>query len=183
MVANRMMELQQELLALRVSDWYDKVVSFQWVFLMLLLILPWFIWWKIVDRRQIAEIFSYGLLVSTISSFFNGNGLNLMLFSYPYKLLPFSPRVYSFSLSVIPVTYMLLYQYFNTWKSFIVANLVVSASAAFIVQPLLAWLDIYKLIKWNYFYSFLLLLLIGVGGRYVHQLVLRKTIRDKKYRY
>ncbi len=174
MDTSRMMELQQELLALRIADWYDKVISFQWFLLLAMLILPWIIWWKIVDRRQIAEIFSYGILVSIISSLFNSNGLNLLLFSYSYNLLPFSPRAYSFSLSVIPVTYMLLFQYFKTWKSFAIATIAVAAISAFGVQPIFAWLDIYKLITWNYLYSFLVLLLIGLGGKVVHQMVIGK---------
>jgi len=173
--ASTMMELQKELLALRIADWYDKVISFQWFFLVVLLILPWFLWWRVVDRKQIAEIFSYGLLISLISSLFNGNGLNLILYSYPYKLLPFSPRAYSFSLTVLPVAYMLLYQYFTTRRSFAIACVVFSAVTAFVIQPILAWMDIYKLIKWNYFYSFLVLLFIGLMARLIHNYVINKS--------
>lgn len=53
--ANRMMELQQELLSLRTIDWYEKVFSLQWFFLVFLLIVPWIIWWRLVKRKHIAE--------------------------------------------------------------------------------------------------------------------------------
>lgn len=176
-MAERMMDLQEELLSLRISDWNDKVFSWQWAFLALMLILPWIIWWKIVDRRRIAEIFSLGLLVSLISSLLNGNGLNLLLWSYPYKLLPFSPRAYSFSLSVIPVTFMLLYQYLPKLRSFVVGTALIAGTTAFIVQPLLSLAGIYKLMKWNYFYSFLVLLSMGIGSWFVHHLILYRSFK------
>lgn len=171
---NRVMELQQELLALRISDWHDKVFSFQWLLIVFLLVVPWIVWWKLVDRKRTAEIFSFGLLISLVSSVLNGNGLNLMLWSYPYKLIPSSPRAYSFSLSALPVIYMLLYQYFPRWRSFTAATVAMSATVAFIVQPIFSWLNIYQLIKWNYFYSFLSLLFIGMVVRLIQQLVLQR---------
>jgi hypothetical protein len=171
---NRMMQLQQELLSLRISDWYDKVISLQWFFLVLLLIVPWIIWWRFVDRNRIIEIFSFGLLLSAISSVLNANGINLMLWTYPYKLLPFSSRAYSFSLSALPVAYMFLYQYFPRWRSFATATVVLAAVIAFIIQPIFSMLDIYRLIKWNYFYSFLALIFMGLGARLLHQFVLQR---------
>lgn len=176
----RMRALQEELLSRRINDWYDKVFSWQWAFLVIMLIIPWIIWWKIVDKRRIAEIFSLGLLVAIISSLLNGNGLNLMLWSYPYTLIPISPRAYSFSFSVLPVSFMILYQYWPGWKSFALATLLFAGVTAFIVQPLLSLAGIYKLINWNYLYSFLALLIIGFGSRYLHHLVLERSPKIKE---
>ena len=172
---NRIMELQQELLQLRVSDWYDKVISFQWFFLVFLIIVPWIIWWRLVDRKNIAKIFSFGMLITAMSSFFNGIGLNLLLWSYPYKLLPFSPRMYV-TFSVLPVTFMLMYQYFRTWKSFTIANAIMAFIFAFILQPILKWLGMYTLIKWNYFYSFVIYIIMGLGSRLLLQVILQREL-------
>lgn len=176
-VSEQIMELQRQVLALRISDWYDKVVSWQYALLIVLLLVPWIIWWKLVDRKRIIEIFAFGLLVSTVSSFFNSNGLTLMLWSYPYHLLPFSPRAYSFSLAVIPVAFMLIYQYFPKRTAFAVAITVLSAATAFIVQPLLKLANIYKLINWNYFYSFLALLMIASISGIIHHLVMQRALK------
>lgn len=175
------MELNQQLLALRIADWHDKVISWQWFLLLIFLLLPWYLWWKMVDRRRIIEIFAYGLVVATISGLFNGNFLHLGLFSYPYPLLPINPRAYAFSLSVLPVINMLVYQYFEGWKSFAVASVVVSVLIAFIAQPVLVWMHMYKLIKWNYFYSFLILLVVSLGAKLINQLMVNKSIKGGIY--
>lgn len=174
-VSDRMMELHKQLLALRISDWYSKVLSWQFAFLIIILVVPWVIWWKLVDRKRIIDIFSFGLVASTVSSVFNTSGLNLLLWSYPYHLLPFSSRAYSFSLSAIPVSFMLAYQYWPKWKAFAVAITILSAANAFIIQPLLGWANIYKLIEWNYFYSFLTMLSIGFISRLIHNLIIQRA--------
>ena len=176
----RMRALQEELLSRRISEWYDRVFSWQWGLLLIMLIIPWIIWWKIVDRQRIAEIFSFGLLVSVVSSLMNGNGLNLLLWSYPYTLTPVSPRAYSFSMSVLPVSFMILYQYWPRWKSFACATILFAGVTAFIVQPLLSLAGIYRLINWNYLYSFLALLIVGFGSRYLHHLVLHRGSKAKE---
>lgn len=175
--AQQTMRLQEELLALRIADWYDKLSSWQFAFLVVLLIVPWIIWWKMADRNRITEIFTLGLLASIISSLLNGNGLNLMLWSYPYTLLPFSPRAYSFSLSAIPVTFMLLYQYLPKWKSYAIGVTIIAGVTAFLLQPLFSLAGIYKLIKWNYFYSFLALLFIGFLARMIQEKVLQSALK------
>ena len=142
-----------------------------------MLMVPWVIWWNVVDRKRITEIFAFGLLTSLVSSLMNGNGLNLLLWSYPYHLLPFSPRAYSFSLSVLPVAFMIIYQYWTRVRSFALAIGVFLAAVAFIVQPLLSWANIYKLIDWNYLYSFLSLLLVGFASRLVHHTIIKQGFK------
>ncbi len=173
---NRMMELQQELLTLRINDWNEKVISFQWFFLVFLLIVPWIIWWRFVNRKHIAEILSFGLLIEATSSFLNSSGLSLGLWSYPYSLLPYSPRVYSISYSVLPVTFMLMYQYFRTWKSFATANVIMASIFAFILQPILKWLGMYTIINWSYFYSFIIYIIMGLGLRLLLQVILQREL-------
>ncbi len=172
--ANRMMELEQEITALRISDWYEKVFSFQWFFIVFLLIIPWIIWWKLVNRKQIAEIFSFGLMITATSSLLNGIGLQLPLWTYPYKLLPYTGSMYMPSYSVLPVTFMLLYQYFRSWKSFSIATIVIASIFAFILQPFLSLLGMYTMINWSYFYSFVIYILMGLGLRLLLQVILQR---------
>lgn len=173
---NRMMELQQELLALRFSDWYEKVISFQWFLLVFILIIPWVVWWRLVDRKHISEIFSFGLLVAVTSSFLNSSGLHLLAWSYPYRLLPYSPRVYVISFAIMPVAFMLIYQYFRTWKSFAAANVIMASIFAFVLQPILKWLNMYSMINWSYLYSFLIFIVIGLGARLLLQVVFQREL-------
>lgn len=171
---NRMMELQKELLALRISSWYEKIFSFQWFFIAFLIIVPWIIWWRLVNKKYITEIFSFGLLITITASLLNEAGLTLLLWRDPYTLLPVPPRWFAPAYSVLPVTFMLIYQYFRTLKSFTIATIVLAAISAFVFQPILTWLGIFILIKWNYFYSFLTFIIAGLGVRLLHQVVLQR---------
>lgn len=173
---NRIIELQQEITSLRISDWFEKVFSFQWFFMVFLLVVPWIIWWKFVNRKHIAEIFSFGLLITATSSFFNGIGLHIPLWTYPYKLLPYTGSMYMPSYSVLPVAFMLLYQYFRTWKSFAAANVIMAAIFAFILQPFLKLLGMYNLINWSYVYSFLIYIVMGLGLRLLLRAILQKSL-------
>lgn len=172
--------LQRELLALKIADWYDKVSSWQWALVVLLLIVPWIIWWKYVDRKNVSQILVFGLIVALLSSFLNANGLNLLLWSYPYRLLPFSDRLYSVSYTVIPVIMMFLYQFFPGWRPFTASLVVTAAVIAFVAQPVLAAMGMYKIIQWNYFYSFLTLIFIGVSSRFTQQALLKEAVGEKQ---
>lgn len=173
---NRIIELQKEITSLRISDWLEKVFSFQWFFMVFLLVVPWIIWWKLVDKKHIAEIFSFGLLITAISSFLNGIGLHIPLWTYPYKLLPYTGSMYMPSYTVLPVAFMLLYQYFRTWKSFAAANVIMAAIFAFILQPILKLLGMYNMINWSYFYSFAIYIVMGLGLRLLLQGIFQKKL-------
>ncbi|HBV98683.1 MAG: hypothetical protein JL50_17355 [Peptococcaceae bacterium BICA1-7] len=180
--SNRIAELQQELLALRISDWHEKVFSFQWFFIIFLLIVPWVIWWKLVNRKYIAEILSFGLLTAITASILNEIFLNLQFWRAPYSLAPVPPRWFAPAYSLLPVTFMLIYQYFQTWRSFTIATIVIAGISAFAFQPILSWMGIMILIKWNYFYSFLTFIAAGLGVRLLHQAIIQTetTIENVK---
>lgn len=171
---NRIMELQQELLALRISDWQEKVFSLQWFFIIFLIVVPWITWWKLVNKKYIAEILSFGLLIMVTASLLNEVGLQLQLWRSPYSLLPVPHRWFAPAYSYLPVTFMLIYQYSRTWKSFTIMTVALSAITAFVFQPILTWLGIHIFIKWNYFYSFLTLIAEGLGMRLLHQVILQR---------
>ena len=65
------------------------------------------------------------------------------------------------------VAYMLLYQYFKTWKSFSVGLVSMAAIYAFIGEPLTHWLDQTLYIKWKHIYSFFYYILAGILVRWM----------------
>jgi len=172
-MSGRMMELQRELLALRISDWGEKVFSFQWFFIVFLIIVPWIIWWRLVNKKHISEILSFGLMIAIVASILNEIGLQILLWSSPYSLAPVPGRWYAPAYSYLPVLFMLIYQYFRTWKSFTAAVIAAAAVSAFVLQPVLSWMGVFVMLKWNYIYSFLLFILAGLGVRMLHQAIIR----------
>jgi len=140
--------------ALRESWKSDILFTWQWWLLAALAVIPWLVWWKVVDRRRIFEILTYGLLVMSVSTLFDAIGVENDLWEYHYQFVPLLDVFIVYDVSVIPVTYMLIYQYFHAWKSFIVSSIVISGMFAFVSEPLLAWLNYYQLLEWKYYYSF-----------------------------
>jgi hypothetical protein len=90
----------------------------------------------------------------------------LGLWKYKYSLVPL-PVMIEIHTVQMPIIYMIIYQYFNKWKAYLIAVTISSFIFTFVFEPLLAWLDIYKLYHWKYIYSFLPYIFIGVVLKYI----------------
>lgn len=147
-------ETQKKLTELRLEHWkHEEVFSFQWWLQIALLIIPWIIWWKLVDKKRIGVIFSYGLLVLIFTSLMDNVGVELTLWGYPCLIVPVIVRLFGVNFSILPVSYMLIYQYFTKWTSFLIANTLFALFASFVGEPIYVLLDMYELYKWKYIYS------------------------------
>ena len=162
-------QLQQELSSLRLQNWLGlDLWSLQWWLLLAVLIIPWLIWFRWVDRRRIFELLSFGMMAAVFTAYTDALGGNYGLYSYPYELLPFTATLAPVSLSFVPVVFMLLYQYSPNWKTFLVNSTLVFAVTAFLAEPLAKYLGMYEMMRWNYFYSFLVYMGTAVLLRAIH---------------
>ncbi len=141
---------------------------------MAVLIVPWFIWWKFVDRKRLMEILLYGFFVITVVTFFDEIGCQLNLWEYPYDIEPLFPRLIPVNSSALPVIYMFIYQYFSEWKPFIIASVLVSAVLSFVGENILEWVGIYVLLKWENYYSLPIYIIIGILLKWLLEIVLKK---------
>jgi hypothetical protein len=168
LIINELIDICKKLKDLRNDYWLNEVVfSFNWWFLFFITFVPWFIWWKLVDRKRLIEYTLYGSLIATFSILLDDIGSYFLLWIYQYQLVPISPRLNPIDLSVMPVTYMLVYQYFKTWKSFFIAQTILAFGAAFIAEPLFIWMDIYKPLNWEFIYSFIIYIILGVSTKWL----------------
>ncbi|WP_051688101.1 CBO0543 family protein [Desulfofalx alkaliphila] len=145
----------------------ETFLHWEWWLMLALTIIPWIIWWKIVDRKRLFEILTYGFFVMMISIILDAVGVEFDLWDYRHRIVPFFDVFVTYDMAVMPVIYMVIYQFFNGWKSFIIASILVSAVFAFISEPLLVWMDLYLLINWSYFYSFPIYFAIALAFKYV----------------
>jgi len=151
--------------------WFNNVVfSYQWWLLVAVAIIPYIVWWKIVDRRRLFEITTYGLLVALLSGLLDAIGVETDAWDYKYDLIPLLDVFIAYDIAVLPVSYMVIYQYFTKWQPFIIAHIILAFVFAFGAEPLLMWLDIYQMIQWKHIYSvpgyfFLAIFLRWVMGR------------------
>jgi len=152
--------------------------TWRWWILVALLIVPWFIWYKLADKKKIVELVMFGLIVMVFTITLDELGFELSLWNYPYEVFPMFPRLTSIDYTVLPIIFTLVYQYFPTWKSFFRALAVVAFVFAFVIEPFLVYLNFYVLIKWMYWYSFVVYLIMGLISKWMAQLfidILRKS--------
>lgn len=151
---DRHMKLESELVEINLEHWlHHQLFTWQWWLLVVLSVVPWLLWWRVVDKRRILEILALGLFISTIASLQDVYGWNRGMWRYHIQLLPMCVPLLPFDLSVLPAVYMVVYQFFRSWKTFIGFNLVLAFGFAYIAEPLLEWMGIYDPIKWKHIYS------------------------------
>ncbi|MFA1820575.1 CBO0543 family protein [Virgibacillus oceani] len=133
------------------------------------------IWWLIViinlsslllfivlmDKKNIL-LMTLTLLISfTLIGISNEIGNYFGYWDYPYQFIPFLESFNAVDFLVIPVIISLMYQFVNGWRKYLITNLILSSLLAFIGIPISVYLNLYTLINWNVFYSFLTLFAVG----------------------
>lgn len=156
--------------------WLHNVVfTYQWWLLVAVTVIPIIAWWKFVDRRRFFEITTYGLLVSLVAGLLDAIGVETDAWEYKYDLVPLLDVFIAYDISILPVSYMAIYQYCRTWTSFALAHGVLSLVFALVSEPLLVYLDIYQLIKWKHIYSVPGYFLLAICIRWVMSKLIKKS--------
>lgn len=124
------------------------------------------VWIIILDKKRMSEIITYGFMVTIIALLGDTIGLWLSLWKHPYSLTPV-PQILEIHTVQMPIIYMIIYQYFNKWRTFFIAAAVNAIIFTFIFEPILAWLQIYELSGWKYIYSVVPYFVIAVGLKWI----------------
>ncbi len=162
------LELQRQLVQTSINYWIEHIFNtWQWWLNVTTLILPIIIWWKLVDKKSLKNILIYGFFASGFAVLFDIIGETLVLWEYPYLLIPMDYILIDTDYSVFPVAYMLAYQYFPKWKGFIISNIFISAVFSFLAEPLLVLLGFYELHGWKFIYSFPIYVAIAIICKFI----------------
>ncbi len=172
---DKILDLQRELVATSITYWSKHVVfTWQWWLNMATLVLPVILWWLLVDKKRLKDILIYGFIVSTFAVFLDTVGETLVLWDYPYLIIPLDYLLLDTDYSILPVAFMLAYQYFPSWKGFIIANTVISAVFSFAAEPLLVWMGFYEIHGWKYIYSFPIYIAIAIISKWMVNFVIKE---------
>jgi hypothetical protein len=172
----KMKEYQDKSVYLDIHNWLNnELFTWNWLILILFLIVPWIIWIKVFERKRVIEILLFGALVFIPTTYLDSVGEDLSFWIYPTELFPWDLRAFGFDISMVSVTYMLIYQYFGSWKSYIIAQISMSFIFSFIGEPLSHYLDLVLYIKWTYFYSFLYYIILGISVKTTVEKIKRYT--------
>lgn len=160
---DKIVGLRKQIFKIQYENWTkDNLFSFKWWIMLLLVVILWFVWWKLLDKKRFNEIGLAGFIAAVLNFFINTTGIELTLWAYPTQIFGVVRTWSLFELSYITVAYMFLNQYFKEWKKYLIAVTIFGAFASFIVQPLLIHFEIFKLYNWRNLYSFPIYFLIGV---------------------
>lgn len=160
---SELIELQKAYAQLRKQHFFEHVLfSYQWWIFVFLMIGLWTIWTILVEKRRLNIILLVGLITSSIAFIFDDIGVTLALWAYPYEFAYVTSHMSPVDLAIIPVSYMLLYQYANNWKPYILTLILLTLFGAFIAEPTFVKLDMYRLLQWQHWYSLPFYILIGI---------------------
>lgn len=144
-----------------------ELFTWQWWFLLGLLIIPWLVWWKLVDRARTGIILVYGFYIIFVVTLMDATGSVLQNWLYPITLLPVFPFTIGLDWGILVVMQMLIFQYFTCWKEFLIAEFSVAAFMAFIGEPIAEWMGIYCALHWYHHWSFPIYLMMAVIGKWL----------------
>lgn len=166
--SNEIAEMVKRLTDARIENWLGEALGcWQWWFLVIVFILPWFTFYLLADRKKLLESVLMLFLVMIFSITLDEMGFSLSFWNYPIQLIPIFPTLTSIDYSVLPVTYALIYQYCPNWKSFFKGMICVALIDSFIIEPMLVRMGLYVMLKWSHGYSFPIYILMGTISRWI----------------
>ncbi len=165
-----MYEKGRELAKLSIQNWTSKeVFSFQWFLMIVVLIIVYVVWLKLIDKKRATELLLIGSLESVAKLLVVAILLDNILGLYEYKIriLPIPANVFATSVTISPIMIMLVTQYTKSWKGYLLWTAVGNAFLNFVILPIYIYLGISEIHNWNVFYHFLVLYAVAICVRLV----------------
>ncbi|MFC0274080.1 CBO0543 family protein [Metabacillus herbersteinensis] len=160
--SNRLEELKdtQEKLSTQWIDYwndYSSIDTWQFWVNVGLIIIPLIILYFLIDRKKIFILGFFGLNIHVWSAYLDAIATRHNYLEYPYKAIPFIPINFGVDTALVPVSFILLYQWtLSKNKNFYLYSLVLIGFISFIFRPLTAAHHLLHLNKGaNYFHIFI----------------------------
>ncbi|MGE1112460.1 CBO0543 family protein [Priestia megaterium] len=156
--------IQENLAKTWAEYWQQYSTPGSWQFWVTLgaFILPLVILYFFIDRKKAFHLGFYGFNVHVWFHYSDTAGVYNGLWTYPYQINTIIPVSFSLDASLIPVSFMLLYQWtINHHKNYYVYATVLCLFFAFIFKPLLTGIGFFQLHEWAT-YSYLFVVYLGV---------------------
>ncbi len=161
---------------------YSNAGTWQFWFILGMLVLPLVVLYFTLDRDKALQIGFYGFNVHMWFTYIDAIGIRLVRWEYPYRITPIVPVSLALDASLIPVIYMLVYQWTrNHRKNYYVYLTVVSLLLSFVFKPILTALDLFELYKGTtYFHLFIGYMVTGLISKWITNLFLHFQFGDIK---
>ncbi|WP_186580916.1 hypothetical protein [Aquibacillus kalidii] len=147
---NEIMKTSDQLSSLMSSFWknYSGFGTWQFWVVISLLIIPLVLLYIKIDRSRIFELFVFGYTVHILWSYVD---IILERYNYmihPYSLTPILPYALNITTSVLPVGFILLYQYCtNNNKNFYIYTVILSGIFSFLFASIEMYIGLLEVRK------------------------------------
>ena len=160
-------QLQTTLQDISIQHWLNyELFTWQWWFKLILVTIALIMLFKLIDKKNLFKILTFGFIIGLIAITLDNIGINFVLWDYPIRFLPIEFFIFHDTI-LVPVTFMLIFQYFPKWDKFIIVQVLLSVFGAFIVEPFYVLIGIYKQITWQHIYSFIMYILIAIVCKFI----------------
>jgi hypothetical protein len=155
---------------------FSNATTWQFWLNLALLVFPLIVLYFFIDKRNALQIGFFGFNVHVWFTYVDQFGVLHGLWQYPYKVIPFMPVSFVLDVSLVPVTYMLVYQWITKHqKNRYLYLTLLSAAFAFIFKPIMSSLDLFRLYEWmNFVYLFCGYLIVMLISIWITALFLHK---------
>ncbi|WP_285716349.1 hypothetical protein [Pelosinus sp. IPA-1] len=149
------------------SKWLsDQFLSPLWIGFVLAVLFSYAIFFYFADKKRIVELLLFGSLVAVAFSVYSSVGQLFGFWATLFRLVPLQQNFFMSDLTILPLSAMLLYQYSNSWKSFVVATVIWAGLFAFGFNSILVRLNAFiYLTPFGPYIDFVFLIIIGTIAR------------------
>jgi hypothetical protein len=154
-IHDKIAQAKLELIKLIYTDWRTiDLFSPTWFGTVAFILFSYFLCFKLLDKCRLTKTLLYGALLTVMVSLFDIIGVEYVRWTYLTRIIPIVPSLFLFDFTLIPLYYMLVYQYCRSWKSFIICNTIVTGIVSFVLFPLMTALKMFELNNWSYVYFY-----------------------------
>jgi hypothetical protein len=174
----KIQSLKEQISQIEMEYWslYSGFHTFEfWVLLLLWFIAPLVVLYFFIDRRKMFLLGFYGFNIHVWFGYLDSAGDRVGFWGYPYELVPFLSGNISLEATLVPVAFMLVYQWtLNHHKNFYLYSFVLSLVLAFLFKPIIIAHHFFELNKGvTYFHLLLGYCLIFLFSKFITTIFLK----------
>ncbi|MDF2572687.1 MAG: hypothetical protein K0R55_4291 [Sporomusa sp.] len=162
-----------ELWGYQLTEWHMNLFTARWWLIIVSIAIAYGLWWKYVDKRHLTQILLFGSFIAVFRLIMDDAGSSAALWGYSVKPLPFGQALFLNDLTIVPLGFMLVYQYCRSWKKFFLWTVIIEAAYSFLLLPMLVKFDILRLYNWQYYYTFFIMIIVAIVMRAILLTILK----------
>ena len=180
---HKMKDNQEQVADAWINYWIDYSSFDTWQFWVNVsfIIIPLIVLYIFIDKKRVFLLGFYGFNIHVWMVYTDAIGTRFNFFEYPYKAVPFLPIHVGIDTSLVPVSFILLYQWIlHKKKNFYLYNFGLILFFSFIFKPIIVSHHLFHLKNGaNYFYIFLLYIIVVLISRAITNVFLHLNSKSE----